>query len=147
MLRGIPSTISSDLLKAMADMGHGDLIVVADHFYPPYSKSPQARSIQAKGMNCATLIGDMLKLFPLDADFSEYPVLCMVPDGSGKEALMDQTAAQDVIEKVIENGYSESSIGAIERTKFYDLAAQAFATVCTSEQEPYGCFILKKGVN
>lgn len=146
MLRGIPSTISSELLKAMADMGHGDLLVIGDHFYPPYSKSPNARSIQAKGLNAAELIGDILKLYPLDADFSEFPVLCMVPDGSGREALQDQTAAQAVIAKVVENGYAESSVGSIERSKFYDLAASAFATVCTSEQEAYGCFILKKGV-
>ena len=34
MLRGIPDIIGSDLLKALADTGHGDLIVIADHFYP-----------------------------------------------------------------------------------------------------------------
>lgn len=57
MLRGIPSTISSELLKAMANMGHGDLLVVADHLYPPYSKIPNARSIQAKeGMRRLSLM-------------------------------------------------------------------------------------------
>lgn len=49
MLKGIPEIIGSDLLKALADMGHGDILVVADHFYPPYSKSPNAVSVQAKG--------------------------------------------------------------------------------------------------
>lgn len=49
MLKGIPEIIGSDLLKALADMGHGDILVIADHFYPPYSKSPNAVSIQAKG--------------------------------------------------------------------------------------------------
>ena len=37
MLKGIPEIIGSDLLKAMADMGHGDLLVIADDFYPPFS--------------------------------------------------------------------------------------------------------------
>lgn len=32
MLKGIPERIGSDLLKAMADMGHGDLLVIADDF-------------------------------------------------------------------------------------------------------------------
>lgn len=32
MLRGIPANISPELLKALADMGHGDLIVIADNF-------------------------------------------------------------------------------------------------------------------
>lgn len=40
MLRGVPDIIGSDLLKALADTGHGDLIVIADHFYPPVTKSP-----------------------------------------------------------------------------------------------------------
>ena len=35
MLKGIPTRISSDLLKALADMGHGDLLIIADDFYPP----------------------------------------------------------------------------------------------------------------
>lgn len=34
MLKGIPSNVSSALLKALADMGHGDTIVIANHFYP-----------------------------------------------------------------------------------------------------------------
>ena len=53
MLRGIPDIIGSDLLKALADTGHGDLIVIADHFYPPVTKSPNAISIQAKGNTAA----------------------------------------------------------------------------------------------
>ena len=32
MLKGIPEIIGSDLLKALADMGHGDILVIADHF-------------------------------------------------------------------------------------------------------------------
>ena len=51
MLRGVPDIIGSDLLKALADTGHGDLIVIADHFYPPVTKSPNAISIQAKGQH------------------------------------------------------------------------------------------------
>ena len=49
MLRGIPDIIGSDLLKALADTGHGDLIAIVDHFYPPITKAPKAVSIQAKG--------------------------------------------------------------------------------------------------
>lgn len=44
MLKGIPEIIGSDLLKALADMGHGDILVVADHFYPPYSKDNMEQS-------------------------------------------------------------------------------------------------------
>ena len=40
MLRRIPDIIGSDLLKALADTGHGDLTVIADHFYPHVTKCP-----------------------------------------------------------------------------------------------------------
>ena len=80
MLRGIPDIIGSDLLKALADTGHGDLIVIADHFYPPITKSPNAISIQAKGNGAAEMVDAILKLVPLDVDYCEHPIQYMIPD-------------------------------------------------------------------
>ena len=80
MLKGIPEIIGSDLLKALADMGHGDILVVADHFYPPYSKSPNAVSIQAKGNTAPEMIDAILKLMPLDTEYCATPLEYMVPD-------------------------------------------------------------------
>ena len=68
MLRGIPDIIGSDLLKALADTGHGDLIVIADHFYPPITKTPNGVSIQAKGTGAAQMVDAILQLGPLDTD-------------------------------------------------------------------------------
>ena len=56
MLRGVPDIIGSDLLKALADTGHGDLIVIADHIYPPVTKSPNSISNQAKGNTAAEMV-------------------------------------------------------------------------------------------
>ena len=47
MLKGIPEIIGSDLLKALADMGHGDILVVADHFIRRIQIT-KCSSIQAK---------------------------------------------------------------------------------------------------
>ena len=80
MLKGIPEIIGSDLLKALADMGHGDILVIADHFYPPYSKSPNAVSIQAKGNTAPEMIDAILKLMPLDTEYCATPLEYMVPD-------------------------------------------------------------------
>ena len=80
MLKGIPTRIGSDLLKALADMGHGDLIVIADDFYPPITKSPNGVSIQAKGNTAPEMIEAILQLMPLDVDYCEHPVEYMVPD-------------------------------------------------------------------
>ena len=68
MLKGIPDIIGSDLLKALADTGHGDLIVVVDHFYPPVTKAPNAVSIQAKGTGVAEMMTVSLEV--MVSDFS-----------------------------------------------------------------------------
>ena len=52
----------------------------------------------------------------------------------------------DAIAAVEKNGYSVKQVGEIERTKFYEKAGKAYVTVCTSERQPYGCFIMQKGV-
>lgn len=146
MLRGIPDIIGSDLLKALADTGHGDLIVIADHFYPPVTKAPHAISIQAKGCGAAQMLDAILKLVPLDVEFEQYPVQYMVPDASSGVIMNDSPVWNSVKKAVVNNGYDVSCVGSIERTQFYEKAGKAYITVCTSETKPYGCIILQKGV-
>ena len=146
MLRGIPDIIGSDLLKALADTGHGDLIVIADHFYPPITKSPNAISIQAKGVGAAQMLDAILKLVPLDVEYEKYPIEYMVPDAGSGYVLESSPVWDAVKETVAANGYDVSCVGEIERTKFYEKASHAYVTVCTSERKPYGCIILQKGV-
>ncbi|MBR0407617.1 MAG: RbsD/FucU family protein [Clostridia bacterium] len=146
MLRGIPDIIGSDLLKALADTGHGDLIVIADHFYPPITKSPNAVSIQAKGVGAAQMLDAILKLVPLDVEYEKYPIQYMVPDKDSGVVLESSPVWDGVKEAVKNNGYDVSCVGEIERTKFYEKAGRAYVTVCTSETKPYGCIILQKGV-
>ena len=101
MLKGIPERIGSDLLKAMADMGHGDLMVIADDFYPPYSKSPNAISIQAKGNSASEMLEAILQLLPIDTDYAVHPVEYMVPD-SDSGVVMDSNKVWEDIKAVAE---------------------------------------------
>ena len=146
MLKGIPTEISPELLYALAETGHGDLIVIADDFYPPFSKTPDGRVIYAKGNTAAEMVDAILKLFPLDIEYTEHPVEYMIPDADSGVTVGDTKAWDEVKEAVKKNGYDEKYIGTIERSKFYDKAGDAVLTVCTSERRPYGCFFLKKGV-
>lgn len=146
MLKGIPDIIGSDLLKALADTGHGDLIVVADHFYPPVTKSPNAVSIQAKGTTTAQMVDALLKLIPLDVQYEKYPIQYMVPDADSGVVVETSPVWEDTKKAVVANGYDVSVVGTIERTKFYEKAGRAYITICTSERLPYGCVILQKGV-
>ena len=146
MLKGIPEVIGSDLLKALADTGHGDLVVIADHFYPPVSKSPNAYNIQAKGVSAPAMLDAILKLFPLDVEYEKYPVQYMVPDPDSGVDLKDLPVWNEMKKVVEDNGYSVDCVGEIGRTAFYEKAGKAFITISTSEQRPYGCVMIQKGV-
>lgn len=146
MLKGIPTEISPELLYALAETGHGDLVVIADDFYPPVSKTPGGRVVYAKGNTAAEMVDAILKLFPLDVEYVAHPVEYMIPDAESGMTVDNTKAWDDVIEAVKRNGYDAKCIGTIERSKFYEKAGKAFLTVCTSERLPYGCFILQKGV-
>lgn len=147
MLKGIPSRIGSDLLKALADMGHGDILIIADDFYPPYTKTPNGVSVQAKGNTAPEMIDAILELLPLDVDYEQYPIQYMVPDPEAAGTLKERPAVWDKVIAVAEkHGLAADRVGSMERTKFYEKAGHAYLTVCTSEHEPYGCFILQKGV-
>ena len=41
MLKGIPLIISPELLKILAEMGHGDELVISDAHFPAYSVGSQ----------------------------------------------------------------------------------------------------------
>ena len=101
MLRGVPDIIGSDLLKALADTGHGDLIVIADHFYPPVTKSPNAISIQAKGNTAAEMVDAVLQLVPLDVEYEAHPIEYMVPDADSGVVLTENKVWDDTIAAVV----------------------------------------------
>jgi L-fucose mutarotase len=74
MLKGIPAIISPDLLKVLAEMGHGDEIVFADCNFPAASNTE--RLIRYDGIGTAELLKAVLKLFPLDS-YVDSPVALM----------------------------------------------------------------------
>ena len=146
MLIGIPDIIGSDLLKALADTGHGDLIVIADHFYPHVTKCPNGVSIQAKGVGAVEMLDAILKLVPLDVEYEEQPIQYIVPDEDSGIVVEHNPVWDAVKETVARHGYDVKCIGTIERSKFYEKAMKSCITISTSERQPYGCIILQKGV-
>ncbi|MBN3312267.1 FUCM mutarotase, partial [Atractosteus spatula] len=67
VLKGIPPIISPDLLYALAKMGHGDELVLADANFPTSSTCRCGPAeIRADGLRIPELLGAILKLFPLD---------------------------------------------------------------------------------
>lgn len=140
MLKGISPLLSPELLKTIAEMGHGDELVIGDGNFPGASMNP--RCIRCDGHGVSDLLDAILQLFPLDI-FVEAPITLMqvVPGTMNGDP---QIWAE--FRKVIEKHEPGTSIQYVERHAFYDLSRKAFATVQTGEKALYACIILKKGV-
>ncbi|NIY49220.1 L-fucose mutarotase [Cedecea colo] len=138
MLKTISPLISPQLLKTLAEMGHGDEIIFADAHFPGHSLGPQV--IRADGLLVSDLLAAVIPLFELDSYAA--PLIMMA------------TAADDELDPAVEQRYRRAlfkeedgpAIERIERYAFYERAQKAFAIVITGEQAKYGNILLKKGV-
>ena len=140
MLKNVSPLISPELLKILAEMGHGDEIVIADGNFP--SHSVNGRVVRADGHGGVEMLDAILNLFPLDT-YAEKNVMLMqvVPGDTVETPIWDEYQA--TMEK-----YEKDNIRTdyIERFAFYDRAKTAYAVVATGEKALYANIILKKGV-
>ena len=144
MLKGIPSIISADLLWVLRVMGHGDVLTIADRNFPAHSVAQQTTSkqlIPMGGVNDTEALAAILKLYPLDT-FIDEQIHHMQVVGEPDTRLEVHNEALDECKAVM----PEVKMGSIERFAFYEAAKQSFAVVQTSEDRPYGCFLITKGV-
>ena len=135
LLKGISPALSPELLKILAEMGHGDEIVFSDAHFPAHTMN--ARVIRADGLGCAELLKGLAPLFELDSYAT--PVIMMAP------------VPGDTLDPDVEKRYRTAlgytgKIEQMERYAFYERAKKAYAVVLTGETAKYGNIILKKGV-
>lgn len=140
MLKGLDPLLSPDLLHALASMGHGDEIVVADAHFP--GATVARRLIRMDGVDATRVIRAIASVMPLDT-FVEAPAAGMQVVGDPKaipDAVADFNHALDEAEG------KQVRIEMIERHAFYERSRAAFAVVQTGELRTYANLILKKGV-
>lgn len=139
MLKGIAPCISPDLLKTLAEMGHGDEIVLADAHFPGHTFNPKV--LRADGLAITTLLDGLLPILELD---SYAPPLAMMAAVPGDK--LDPKVEASYL-KVIRRHVPGAKVPErVERFAFYERARKAFAVVMTGETAKYGNIILKKGV-
>ncbi|MDP4300430.1 RbsD/FucU family protein [Leptothrix discophora] len=149
MLKGIDPLISPDLLKVLADMGHGDEIVIADANFTAASLAigpdgVRKPLVHLPGAGILRTVQAVMGLLPLDVAV-EQPVAYM--HVSGQPEGYRSRLQRDVVQWLDENGHARpGQCQAIERFAFYDRVRTAYAIVLTSDLQPYGNVILKKGV-
>lgn len=135
MLKGISPAVSPDLLKTLAEMGHGDEIVISDAHFPGHTFN--SRVIRADGVGADTLLAGIIPLIELDSYATPVVMMAAVPG--------------DSLDPEVETRYRralgyDGTIERMERFAFYERSKKAFAVVISGETAKYGNIILKKGV-
>ena len=123
----------------MAEMGHGDELLLADAHFPGHTFCNKV--IRADGLGIPTLLDGILPLFELDS-YSE-PLL-MMANVHGDH--LDPEVEKSYMSVVLRHVPTAKPPERIERFAFYERAKLAFACVMTGELAKYGNIILKKGV-
>ena len=146
MLRNVPTILSPELLKVLAEMGHGDKILLADGNYPGASaaKRTGAVFVRADGHGVPALLEAILTMIPLDT-YTDTPAVVMdvdVRDKGMKIPIHDEYKA--IIANHDERG--ASAVGQLERYAFYKKADECYCILQTGEAAVYANIILQKGV-
>ncbi len=146
MLKGIDPLLTPELLKIMAEMGHGDELIIADANFTAASLA-RANGQPIVRVPCATVMRmteAVLSLLPLGTP-QEQPVgfmqVCHLNPG--------QTSGlqRDVQGMLRNRGWlAPEHTEFIERFAFYERTRRAFAIVLTGDPQPYGNVLIKKGV-
>ena len=140
MLKGISPVISPDLLKLLAEMGHGDEIIFADAHFPGYSINDTI--LREDGIKIPALLSGVLVLMELD-EYVPDPLVMMAPVEGDQ---LDPAVEESYLESIHKIYPDAPAITRIERFAFYERAKNAYAIVITGETAKYGNIILKKGV-
>lgn len=135
MLKGIDPVVSPELLKALAEMGHGDEILFADAHFPGRTNAREL--IRADGIPVDRLLKGVAPLIELDSYATPVIMTAPVPGD-----MLDP----DVEARIRKALDYKGEIEFVSRDELYARAKRAFAVVQTGETAKYGNVFVKKGV-
>lgn len=140
MLKGLDPLLNADLLGVLAQMGHGDDLVIADTNFPTTTMGK--RVVRIPGISAPRVLEAVLSVMPID-DFVDQP--CGRIEVVGDPDAVPEVCQdfQDVLDRS-EGG--KVKLARIERFEFYRRAREAFVVVQSGETRLYGCILLKMGV-
>ena len=145
MLKLIEPLMTPKLLYVLQAMGHGDDIVICDRNHPATTianSTTHGTLLTVFGATLPEFSRALLTHFPLDT-FVDSPISRMEVVGNPDELVQAHIEMQKIANAAEGR---QVSIRALETFEFYEEASRSFAIVQTSDEGPYGCFILKKGV-
>jgi L-fucose mutarotase len=140
MLKGINPIISPELLKILAEMGHGDEIILADAHFPGDTFCPK-NVLRGDGLQIPDLLEGIIPIFELDS-YADPLIMMAAVEGDS----LDPQVEEDYMAAIRKTVPDARSPDRIDRFAFYDRAEKAFACLITGTTAKYGNIILKKGV-
>jgi len=140
MLKGIDPIISPELLKILAEMGHGDEVVLADAHFPGHTFCPK-NVLRGDGLQIPDLLEGIIPLFELDS-YDDPLIMMAAVEGD----TLDPQVEADYMAAIRKSAPDAPTPVRIDRFAFYDRAEKAYACVITGTTAKYGNIILKKGV-
>ena len=142
MLKGIDPLLSPELLKVLAEMGHGDGVVLVDANFTAVTLAQGKPLIRLPGVSLARAARAVLSVFPLD--LAERPVDFMAvsdqPEGYRSPLQQEMLALCQQAGSAL-----PAQCEAVERHAFYERVKRAYAIVQTGELQPYANFLSRKG--
>jgi L-fucose mutarotase len=143
MLKGINPLLTPELLKILMEMGHDEALVLADANFTAMSVGAGKPVLRLPGVPMALAIQAVTSVLPLAGDV-DHPVAFMQVSGTQPPYLSGlQREILGILSTELLRGQSAEPL---ERFAFYDRAKAAYAIVVTGELQPFGNFILRKGV-
>jgi L-fucose mutarotase len=143
LLKGINPLLTPDLLKLLMEMGHDDSLVLVDANFTAVQLAAGKPLLRLPGTGMLRAIQAITSVLPLVAD-ERHPVGYM--QVSDTPADYRSALQREVLAHVEPYFLPEQSAEAIERYAFYERARKAFGIVITGELQPFGNFVLRKGV-
>lgn len=144
-LKGLPKSITPECLYALARMGHGDQLVIADAFFPSDSIASQCivKEVVRVSGKTSDILRDVLQLLPLDCyDPNPVAVMDRVQGDKDSGLLVEAYAALATAAGV----GSEEDLHYIERFSFYEYAKKSFVVIQTDDCTKYANVIVRRGV-
>lgn len=143
MLKGIDPLLTPELLKTLAEMGHGDAVAVVDANFTAASLGRGKLVVRLPGASLARACDAVLSVFPLDLPGQPVSFMAVSDQPKGyRSALQRELVALCASAGSAAPGQCE----AVERFAFYEQVRQAYAIVQTGELQPYANFLFRKGV-
>ncbi len=140
MLKGINPIVSPALLKLLAEMGHGDEIVLSDAHFPGHALCPK-NVLRGDGLQIPDLLEGIIPLFELDA-YDDPLIMMAAVEGDA----LDPRVEADYMAAIKKSAPAAPEVKRLGRFEFYARAEKAYACVISGTTAKYGNIILKKGV-